>query len=222
MKVKICGIRTVEDAKVAAEEGADFIGLVFVPKRRRRLDLGPAQELVRAFKESYPHHPKIVGLFADQPLEEVNHYIESCGLDLAQLCGAESLEYCAETKCSVIKVIHVPGSAADSRNDGDLTQRVENYRAAGNLVTLDRLVEGLQGGTGQGFDWGIAAGLSKTGHSFILAGGLSPENVGQAIATAGPWGVDVSSGVETNGDKDHQKIREFMRNARQASEAIEN
>jgi phosphoribosylanthranilate isomerase len=81
-------------------------------------------------------------------------------------------------------------------------------------VTLDRRVEGLQGGTGQSFDWSIAAGLSQRGHTFLLAGGLTPDNVAQAIATVQPWGVDVSSGVETGGVKDHQKIRAFIRNAR--------
>ena len=99
----------------------------------------------------------------------------------------------------------------------ELARRVNAYREAGHLVTLDRLVEGLQGGTGESFDWSIAARLSRQGSSFLLAGGLAPDNVGQAVATVRPWGVDVSSGVETNGDNDHEKIREFIRNAKKQS-----
>ncbi len=98
-----------------------------------------------------------------------------------------------------------------------MAQRMNSYRDAGHLVTLDRLVEGLQGGTGESFDWSIAAALAGTGNSFILAGGLSPENIGEAISTVGPWGVDVSSGVETNGNKDHDMIRQFISIAKQRS-----
>jgi phosphoribosylanthranilate isomerase len=157
----------------------------------------------------------VVGLFADQPLDEVNRTIRTCGLDLAQLCGKEPLEYCESVGCRVIKVVHVdatvPGEAAVTA----LVDRVRSYRDAGHLVTLDRLVAGLQGGTGASFDWEVAASLSRRGLTFLLAGGLSPANVAQAVATVGPWGVDVSSGVETDGAKDHDKIRAFIDNVRQ-------
>ena len=215
-KVKICGIRNLDDALVAAEAGADFIGLVFVPGRRRRLDPSAAKVIVSGLKDA-DAAPQVVGLFADQDLEEVNRTIETCGLDLAQLCGQESLEYCTQTRAKVIKVVHIPSSASPEQVPQELVKRVNAYREAGHLVTLDRLVEGLQGGTGESFDWSIAAQLSRQGSSFLLAGGLAPNNVGQAVATVRPWGVDVSSGVETNGDKDHEKIREFIRNAKEQS-----
>ncbi|MCH7606018.1 MAG: phosphoribosylanthranilate isomerase [Chloroflexi bacterium] len=214
-KVKICGIRTLDDARVAADAGADFIGLVFVPGRHRRLEPDAAAAIVSGLKNSGDNGPQIVGSFADQPLEEVNQTIEGCGLDVAQLCGKESLDYCSQTRAQVIKVVHIPDSSSDRSPIEALAERIRTYRTAGNLVTLDRLVEGLQGGTGERFDWSIATELATQGYSFLLAGGLDPENVAQAVASVRPWGVDVSSGVETGGVKDHAKIRAFIHNARQ-------
>ena len=213
-RVKICGIQKLEHALVAAQAGADFIGLVFVPQRRRRLGVGSAKAIVSDLRAHSDNSPKVVGLFADQPLEEVNQVIRACQLDLVQLCGQESLDYCGRVEAEVMKVLHVTGAGP-----GNITQLVENvqlFREAGHLVTLDRLVDGLQGGTGQKFDWEIAAQLSRKGHSFLLAGGLSPGNVGQAVSTVKPWGVDVSSGVETSGVKDPEKIKAFIRNAKQS------
>ncbi|MFQ6027702.1 MAG: phosphoribosylanthranilate isomerase, partial [Dehalococcoidia bacterium] len=116
IKIKICGIRRLAEAQVAARAGADFIGLVFVPGRRRRLELAQARAIVSGLRDSVAEPPQVVGLFAGQPLEEVNHTIETCGLDLAQLCGQEShesLDYCRGVKAQVIKVLHVStGSAA--------------------------------------------------------------------------------------------------------------
>jgi phosphoribosylanthranilate isomerase len=215
-RVKICGIQKLDDALVAAQAGADLIGLVFVPKRRRRLSIEAARSIVYGLKASIDRPPRIAGLFADQPLEEVNHTIEACSLDLAQLCGQESLDYCGQVPAQTIKVLHVSEEVSGDGDIDGLAETIEMYRSAGHLVSLDRLVEGLQGGTGQSFDWSIAARLSRRGHSFLLAGGLTPANVAQAIATAHPWGVDVSTGVETNGVKDPQKIRAFIRNARQS------
>ena len=213
MQVKICGVRTLEDARTAAAAGADFIGLVFVPGRRRRLEIPEAAAIVAGTRQATPDNPRFVGLFADQSLEEVNETIRSCGLDVAQLCGTESPEYCQQTAAQVIKVLHVPDSAAGESAATEFAARMGTYRNDGNLVTLDRLVEGLQGGTGESFDWDIAARLSELGHEFLLAGGLTPGNVGDAVTAVRPWGVDVSSGVETDGVQDQAKIRDFIRAA---------
>ena len=213
-KVKICGIQRLEDALVASETGADFLGLVFVPQRRRRLDVASAQDIVSVLKTSVAQVPQVVGLFADQSLEDVNEIIDACNLDLVQLCGKESLEYCQQVKAQVIKAVHVGGSGSDAEVVEGLAERVEDYCNAGHLVTLDRLIEGVQGGTGQSFDWSIASQLSRRGLPFLLAGGLTPDNISQSVAEVNPWGVDVSSGVETNGVKDHAKIRSFINNAR--------
>jgi phosphoribosylanthranilate isomerase len=213
-RVKICGIQQPEHAIVAAEAGADFIGLVFVPQRRRRLELGAARAIVSDLKTHGNNPPKVVGLFADQPLEEVNQVIRTCQLDLVQLCGQESLDYCGRVEAGVIKVLHVHSTGPG--NVTWLAENIQRFREAGHLVTLDRLVDGLPGGTGQKFDWEIAAQLSQQGHSFLLAGGLTPDNVAHGVATVKPWGVDVSSGVETDGVKDSKKIRAFVSSAKQS------
>ena len=216
-KVKICGIQKLADAQVTAEAGADFVGLVFVPGRRRRLDINTVRTIVSGHKAASGKTPQVVGLFADQSLDEVNRTIQACGLDLAQLCGDETPDYCRQVRGQVIKVVHVAGTALGDAAIADLEERVRLYREAGYLVTLDRQVKGLQGGTGRSFDWGIAAALSSRGHSFLLSGGLSPDNVAEAVSVVRPWGVDVSSGVETDGSKDPKKIRAFIGNARQSN-----
>ena len=233
-KVKICGIRRLEDAVVAADAGADYIGLVFVPGRPRRVDIPTAAAIVSGIKANGVAAPKVVGLFADQPLEEVNQTANACGLDLLQLCGGESTEYCAGAVRPIIKVVHVSSSIKGPDFTGDATadttadesawqtlvERIKSYSSAGNMVTLDRLVEGIPGGTGESFDWGVAAELSRRGHSFLLAGGLLPDTVGKAIEYVDPWGVDVSSGVETGGVKDPAKIRDFIQVARGLGDSL--
>ena len=216
MKVKICGIMRPEDAVVATEAGADFLGMIFVPQRHRLLDARTGRQIAQAVRATSPpgQTPKIVGNFADQSQEEVNRTVKDCGLDYVQLCGEESLEYCGQIDAGIIKVVHVDTSDVGPAHVNQVAERVQTYTGVGHLVTLDRLVSGIQGGTGHSFDWDIAAKLSQRGFPFVLAGGLTPENVVQAIAEVQPWGVDVSSGVETDGVKDHQKIRAFIANAK--------
>ena len=220
IRVKICGLSSPDDACAAADAGADYIGMVFVPERRRRIAPEAAREIVDAVRSLPNVTPRMVGLFADQPLAEVNAIAARCGLDAAQLCGAETPEYAAAVDCPVIKAVHVPASYRAPGDVPELAARMEEYAAAGCIVTLDRLVAGLQGGTGQSFDLEVAAALARRGAAFLLAGGLSPANVARAISAVRPWGVDVSSGVETLGRKDRRKIRRFIDNARQADAAL--
>lgn len=220
IRVKICGIGAPADACAAAAAGADYIGMVFVPERRRRITPGDAREIVDAVRALGVPAPRMVGLFADQPLAEVNDTIARCGLDAVQLCGRESAEYAAGVDGQTIKVIHVPASANAPDDIPGLAERIHEYDAAGCLVTLDRLVEGVQGGTGLSFNLEVAASLSRRGSPFLLAGGLTPANVGRAISIVRPWGVDVSSGVETLGRKDRRKIQRFVTNARDADAAL--
>jgi len=218
IRVKICGIRALDDALAAAEAGADLIGMVFVPERRRRITPKEAKAIVDGVRNSGGPVPRIVGLFADQSIEEVAGVVEFCGLDLAQLCGQETVEFAGQVGCDVIKVVHVAESATAS-DDAGTGALVKEFSGVGHLVTLDRYVEGIQGGTGKGFNWEVAASLSRSGHPFLLAGGLTPENVSEAITMVKPWGVDVSSGVETDGKKDHAKILEFLQRAKAAANA---
>ncbi len=220
IRVKICGIGNPADACVSAEAGTDYIGMVFVPERHRRITPDDAKEIVDAVRALDTPSPRMVGLFADQPLDEVNEVVAHCSLDAVQLCGRESVEYAAAVDCEVIKVVHVPASWRAPDDVPQLAERVRDYADAGCLVTLDRLVEGIQGGTGQSFNQEVAASLSSRGVPFLLAGGLTPKNVGRAISIVRPWGVDVSSGVETIGKKDRRKIHRFVENARHADAAL--
>ena len=220
VKVKICGLMQPEDALIAARAGANFLGIAFVPGRRRRVTPQQARSIVDAVRAvSITPAPKIVGLFAEQPVDEVNRTIMQAGLDMVQLCGKESLDYCGQIKAGVIRVFHVPAGIDIESAAHDLSKSIEHYLKAGHTVALDRLVEGLQGGTGESFDWAIAARISGIGHKFILAGGLTPDNVAEAITSTRAWGVDVSSGVETNSAKDPVKIKSFISEARRASVA---
>ena len=210
--VKICGVRTLDDALVAAEAGAHFIGMVFVPGRRRRVEPEAARAITDGLRDLGPGAPKAVGLFGDQPLDEVLDTIEAAGLDCTQLCGEESMDYCRTVldRAGVIKVLHV----SDDDDADAVAERIDAFAAAGCTVTLDSQVAGLHGGTGRSFDWSIAAKLAQGGRRFLLAGGLTPANVADAVDAVHPWGVDVSSGVETEGVQDQSKIREFVANAR--------
>ncbi len=215
--VKICGVRSLDDARVAADAGADYFGMVFVPGRRRCIELEAARVITEGLRDIEPESPKSVGLFGDQALDDVLDTIAAAGLDYVQLCGDESLDYCRAVLeyAGVIKVLHV---SDDGHPDAvaEVSDRIGTFTAAGCTVTLDSQVVGLHGGTGQSFDWRIAARLADEGHRFLLAGGLTPDNVAEAVAVVHPWGIDVSSGVETDGVKDPAKIRQFVANARQA------
>ena len=200
----------------AVEAGADFIGLVFVPKRRRLISVEQARQIVEAVKGARDNPPRMVGLFADQPIEEVRATVRESEVDMVQLSGAESLEFCSNAPVPVFKAIHVPGGKVSAEEVEEFGRRMRALQEQGHLTTLDRAVPGLQGGTGQSFDWSVAAQLSKAGFEFLLAGGLTPQNVGQAVREVKPWGVDVSSGVETEGVKDAEKIRRFVAEARSA------
>jgi phosphoribosylanthranilate isomerase len=242
--VKICGVRDPGTAVEAAKAGADFIGLMFAESRRQvspqechdvceairglerraegvaRFD-GPEPGEVRgtswfgAWAEAidtnaWRWRPLIVGVFADMSVGEVNDIASAAGLDLVQLSGGEPADFIRKVERPVIRAIHVgPATTAD-----DIVDESVELRTAAALL-LDTASASARGGTGETFDWDVAAEASPR-LPFLLAGGLTPENVADAVERVRPWGVDVSSGVETGGTKDIDKIRAFIRAAKGA------
>ena len=219
--VKICGLRDVEHMVAAAEAGANLIGLNFLPTVRRYIPPEDGAALASTFRER-KQGSRLVGLFADQPVEHVNAVSRLVGLDLVQLCGSEPPEYWARVEPPIIKVVHVPAPASGDTDDQyaaveTVEVRLQAISDAGHFAVLDRQSSVQPGGMGEPFDWSIARELAALGYRFILAGGLTPENVAAAIEAVGPFGVDVSSGVETDGVKDIDKIRRFVAAARQGA-----
>ena len=217
-KVKICSVQEAEHILAAAEAGASFVGLNFVPGVRRRLPEDKAREMVQAFRDKYNRTgPRLVGIFVDQPLDEVDRILQECDLDMAQLSGHESLEYAKLVSKLVIKAVHVPAEKPAEEVIASLRPLLAELDSAGILPLLHPDVGKAHGGTGAVLDWEIARGLAGD-RRFLLAGGLEPENVAQAVEQVQPWGVDVSSGVETAGIKDVEKIEAFVQRAGAAKE----
>ena len=221
-RFKVCGLRRVEDAVTAIGAGASFIGLIFAPSKRQ-LTAEKARMILdaaRAEGEQGSAQPEAVGVFVNAQAEDINRISEYCGLDRIQLHGDETLEYCSAIERPVFKVVRIEAGA---RGDGLLGALEENLGAivnAGHTPMLDTVSKGpYYGGTGETFDWGLAAELAKK-FDFVLSGGLNPENVGRAIEEVGPWVVDVSSGVETDGMKDPGKIRAFAQAVALTDKAI--
>ncbi|WP_144171801.1 phosphoribosylanthranilate isomerase [Pseudomonas sp. Kh13] len=203
VRSKICGITRIEDALAAAEAGADAIGLVFYAKSPRAVDVRQA----RAIIAELPPFVTTVGLFVNASRCELNEILEVVPLDLLQFHGDETPPDCEGYQRPWIKALRV-------RPGDDLEAACQLYAGARGIL-LDTYVPGVPGGTGEAFDWSLVpARLSKP---IILAGGLSADNVGQAIAQVRPYAVDVSGGVEqAKGIKDAAKIEAFIRAVKQA------
>jgi len=198
VKVKVCGIKEPGDALVAADAGADAIGLVFA-ESPRRVSVEEAQEVTAALPEGILK----VGVFVDAEPEEVLRIAEVVGLDYAQLHGDEDPETVAEIRGSGLGVI----KALRVRN-AEVLAAVERYEA--DLFLLDAWSVKARGGTGERFDWGLATSL-KGRDNILVSGGLNPENVREAIEFFEPYGVDASSSLEERpGKKDGERVRRFV------------
>jgi phosphoribosylanthranilate isomerase len=206
MRVKFCGITNLDDAAEAVQLGAWAIGLIHYEDSPRAVDPDEAARIGAAFRRKC----EVVGVFVNPVLEEVGRAAENAGLTMVQLNGAEGASFCAEvarrTGLKVIKGIHV-ASAAD-------VHAAEAYRTDFHL--FDRRGKGLWGGTGESFDWELLRG-HRSDVPEILAGGLRPDNVAEAIAVTQPYAVDVASGVEVEpGRKDHAAMAAFFEAAQPA------
>ncbi|OGK20206.1 hypothetical protein A3C23_03165 [Candidatus Roizmanbacteria bacterium RIFCSPHIGHO2_02_FULL_37_13b] len=193
VKVKICGIRTAHDAKIAVSAGADFLGFNFIPKSKRYINPKSAKTILSNISVSI----QVVGVFQNQDLSYVNELIGYLSLDLVQLHGKENIKYIKNVKSKVIKMVGV-----DSNEFHKLSKHV-------SFFLLDRKYQGR----GKLVDPKKARLLSQSQPLFI-AGGLTPENVGMVVRTVRPIGVDVASGIETNSLPSEQKIINFISNAK--------
>ena len=217
--IKICGVTSAEDAAGIASLGADIIGLVLAPSRRR-VTPEKAGEIVRAVKR-LPSPPAVAGVFVNEPASLVNETAAACGLDIAQLSGDESWDYCRGLNFPFINVIHIrPGDSAAQVNR-EIEAGYKSGQRQPFACILDCQSGDAYGGSGESFDWEIAA-AACTRFPIIIAGGLTPLNVRQLIRQAGPAGVDVSSGVERDGQKDLALAADFIHAVRLTGGSLRN
>lgn len=199
-RVKVCGITTAEDARLAVDLGADALGFVFYPASPRYIAPPEAAEIIRGC----PPFVAPVGVFVDCPYEEIDSIVAQCGLTAVQLHGGEEPDFCARFHVKVIKAFRV--------RDAQLPPEIPCYRT--DAILLDAFREGIPGGTGETFSWEVAREAKRYGR-LILAGGLNSGNVRHAIETVRPYAVDVSSGVEkAPGKKDASRLAEFLNEAK--------
>jgi phosphoribosylanthranilate isomerase len=200
-QVKICGLKRPEDALVAVDAGADLIGLMMYEGSPRYIPSALAARIAAAVRG----RAAAVGVFVNASVEEMNRAVRELQLDYLQLSGDETEETIRALDAPVIDVIHMH----EHLTPDALAERVS--RTAARIVLLDTARADSFGGTGEAFDWNRVPSLARP---VMLAGGLRPETVAAAIGRVRPWGVDVSSGVERNGEKDHEQIRAFVAAAR--------
>jgi len=202
VKIKICGIRTLEAIETAIEAGADFLGFNFVPSSKRFIEPKTALKIINSIRGKV----KVVGVFQDAKIVHVNEIASRLGLDLVQLHGSESAEYCRKVEAPVIKVFQLPTNfsviktfSIMSRYSVSLSMVDREKRGEGKVIDLEK--------------------SKKLAVKFpiFFSGGLTPENVAGIIQTVNPFAVDVAGGVETEGKEDLQKIKEFVRNAKSPS-----
>jgi phosphoribosylanthranilate isomerase len=206
-RIKICGITSAEDARVAVDCGADAIGLVFYPPSPRAVTASQAAEIVAAV----PPFVTVVALFVDEPAESIRRILDSVPVNFLQFHGEEPATFCEQFQRPWMKALRVQA-------DMDLVAHCRQYREA-RAVLLDSWQEGVPGGTGRTFDWDLARGELPL--PVVLAGGLDAGNVGEAITRLRPAAVDVSGGVEESpGHKDGRKIKRFVAAVRAADALV--
>ncbi|MBT2695493.1 phosphoribosylanthranilate isomerase [Bacillus sp. ISL-55] len=205
MKVKICGIRTIEAAQHAVQCGTNALGFVFAASKRKITAL-EAKKII----EALPEHVWKAGVFVNEDAATIKKIAETAGLTHIQLHGDENPDDYRSTGLPLIKAVSV-------KSPEDL-EKIDTIRA--DYILLDSPPEEYRGGNGSRFEWDLAKAIGKSKGNIILAGGLDPGNISEAIAKVNPFMVDVSSGVETNGEKDLAKINDFINNAKKEREEV--
>ena len=196
VKVKICGITSAADALAAVDAGADALGFMFYAPSPRNVNFDVAAEIIRQL----PPFVAKVGVFVNPAEDEVRRAIAECGLDTLQFHGEETPEFCRRFGLKTMKAFRV--------RDAESLRQTDAY--ANEAWLLDSYVAGQLGGTGARFNWDLATEAAR-GHTVLLAGGLTPENAAEAVRKVRPYGLDVSSGVESApGRKDAAKVRAFI------------
>ena len=197
MKVKICGIRRAEDIEIVNKYLPDFIGFIFVPTSKRYVEPSAVAEL----KKNLDPRIKTVGVFVNESIEKIREIKKVCSLDVIQLHGEETPQFCEELGGRIWKAIRV--------KDEDCVEILDTYAEYTELLLLDTYVDGTHGGTGQAFDWDLIEFFSAD-YNIGLAGGITRENVLKAKKKVEPELIDVASGSETNGLKDEEKIKDII------------
>ena len=200
-KVKICGITNLEDARFASGAMVDYLGFIFTKESKRYIDPEKAGAII-----NWVEGPEKIGVFMDQPLDDVNILAKFSGIDYVQLHGQETVEYCQLIEKPIIKVIHLNEASTPT----EIEENVTLYSEVVKFFLFDTSHGGAFGGTGKTFDWSLLSNLNID-ISYFLAGGLTPENSLDAIDRVKPYAIDVNSGVEEEpGLKDFEKIELLM------------
>jgi len=220
-KIKFCGIKTLQDALAAIDTGADYLGFNFYPKSVRFIEKKTCAEITSVLKREHPQI-KLVGVFVNSSVDEVKNILDTCSLDLVQLHGDETPEMLNAFNGKAFKAIRLSAQFVETSihpllSAQSVDKSVHPFPSVGNPAFLvDAAVKGVYGGSGVTADWSAAAELAKE-YPLLLAGGLTPENVADAVRQVKPWGVDVASGVESAaGEKDSAKMSAFVKAVKQS------
>ena len=211
VRVKICGLTNVDDALFAAEAGADLLGMIFYPPSPRYVTIERAREIVRAVRDAGFERVRLVGVTVNAPRYLLDLLLEDVGVDLIQLHGDEAPVILADYEGRAYKALR---PHTEEELDLDAPWFLDMGPREGPRLLIDAAIKGAYGGTGSLANWDVARRLARR-YPILLAGGLTPENVADAVRAVRPWGVDVSSGVEREpGKKDWEKVRAFIDSAK--------
>ena len=210
-KIKICGIKEIRTAKLLVDLEVDFVGLNFINNSSRYLNEKNANHIsdyIDDYRESKKSQIQKVGLFLNEKIEKLNHLTKIYNLDFVQLCGNEDIEYISMVEKPVIKVVHIK----KKMNFDELKNNIKSFFSVSKYIILDTFSKSSAGGTGETFDWSEYKKLFNK--NIFIAGGLNPDNIKDFSNSYLPWAIDVSSGVESNKEKDPEKINLFIKNSK--------